>query len=87
MPTKKAAFKHLKQTKVHTAKNRSVKEKVRATVKATRKAILAKDKSKAVESLKKTVKILDKAEQNKVYKKNTTSRLKSRMTKQINALT
>ncbi len=86
MPIKKAAFKHLRQTKKRTAKNRSVKEKVRATVKATRKAILAKDKNKAAESLKKAVKVLDKASQNKVYKKNTTSRLKSRMTKQINAL-
>jgi len=77
MPIKKAASKHLRQTKKLTAKNTAVKNKLKAAVKAARKAMAGKDKGKAS---------LDKTAQNKVIKKNKASRLKSRLTKQLNKL-
>jgi len=86
MPIKKAAFKHLRQTKKRTTQNTAVKNKLKAVVKAARKAIAAKNKGKATETVKKAVKALDKAAQNKVIKKNKASRFKSRLTSQLNKL-
>jgi len=84
MPIKKAAFKDRRQTKKRTARNLSVKSSVRSAVKAARKAIGANDKPKATEAIARAIKKLDKAAQNKVLKRNTVSRLKSRLTKQRN---
>lgn len=86
MPIKKAGHKHVRQTKRQTARNRAVKEKVKAAVKGTRSALGVGDKPKATEALKRAIKTLDKAAQNKVIKKNKASRLKSRLTKGINKL-
>jgi len=86
MPIKKAAFKHLLQTKKQTARNIKVKNQIRFLVKKTRKAFAAKDKNKAAEALKKAIKVLDKAAQKKIIKKNKASRLKSRLSKQLNQL-
>jgi len=86
MPIKKAAFKHLRQTKKKTAINLKAKNQLKNLVKQTRKALGLKDKNKAVEALKKAVKALDKAAQKKLIKKNKAARLKSRLTQQLNKL-
>lgn len=86
MPVKKAAFKHVRQTKKRTAQNKAVGQNVRYLLKNTRAAIVNKDKTKAAEWNKKTVKALDKAVQHHVLKKNTASRYKSRLQQQINKL-
>ena len=86
MPIKKAAWKHLHQTKKRTVHNKKMKDSLKSLVKKTRQALGLKDKNKAVEALKKAVKALDKAAQKKLIKKNKASRLKSRLTKQLNAL-
>ncbi len=86
MPTKKAAIKHLKQTKKQTGRNKSVKTTLRSAIKQARKLITAKDKAKATEAVAKAIKLIDKAAQNKVIKKNTASRYKSRLTTALNKL-
>ncbi|MBU0597828.1 30S ribosomal protein S20 [Patescibacteria group bacterium] len=86
MPIKKAAKKHLRQTKKRTIKNLGAKNRIKAAIKSARLALTNKDKSKAQEQIKKTIKILDKAAQNKILKKNTASRFKSRLMKQLNKL-
>lgn len=86
MPIKKAASKHLRQTKKRTARNVAVKNRIKAAVKSARTAIANKDKAKATEGVKKAVKTLDKAAKNKVMKKNTASRLKSRLMLGLNKL-
>lgn len=86
MPIKKAAFKHLRQTKVRTSANKSVKTKLREHIKKARALITAKDKAKATDAVKSATKLIDKAAQNKVIKKNTASRYKSRLTAGLNKL-
>lgn len=86
MPNKHAAVKHLRQTKKRTVHNRQVATALKLVVKSVHKAITLKDKPKAAEALKKAVKALDKASQNQAIKKNKASRLKSRLTRQVNAL-
>jgi len=86
MPIKKSAIKYLRKTKQRTSRNKAIKSKVKTVVKKTRQIIESKDKNKATESLKKAIKDLDKAAQNKRIKKNKASRLKSRLTKQVNKL-
>ncbi|MCH7492778.1 30S ribosomal protein S20 [Patescibacteria group bacterium] len=86
MPTTKAAAKHQRQTVKQTARNRGVKNRIKAALKLARKSIAAKDKTKAAADVKKAIKLLDKAAQNKVFKKNTASRHKSRLSHQFNKI-
>lgn len=86
MPIKHAAFKHLRQTKKRTIQNKKAKDNLKSLVKAVRKAIVQKDKTKAAEALKKAVRALDKAAQKQVIKKNRASRLKSRLSRQASSL-
>ena len=69
MPIKKAAAKHLRQTVKQTARNRGVKNRIKAALKLARQSIAAQDKTKASAAVKKAIKLLDKAAQNKVFKK------------------
>lgn len=87
MPIKKSAEKALRQTKKRTLRNAKVKEGVQYLRRMVRKALAAKDVKQAQETAKAAIKAIDKAMQNKVLKKNTGSRLKSRMVKAINAAT
>lgn len=86
MPIKKSAFKHQRQTIKRTVLNKAAKERMRTTLKNARKAIVAKDKTKATDAVKKAIKILDKSAQHKLIKKNTASRYKSRLMKQLATL-
>jgi len=79
-------MKALRQSKKRQERNRMVKETVAYLRKQTRKAFEAKDRKKAEEWVKKTIKALDKAVQNGVLKKNTVSRTKSRLMKKLNDL-
>jgi small subunit ribosomal protein S20 len=87
MPIKQAAMKALRQAKKRTARNLKVKEGISFLRRSVRKALDAKDLKKVQELVKATIKSLDKAVQNKVLKKNTASRIKSRLMRKLNALT
>lgn len=86
MPITKAAKKHLKQSARQRKKNLQVKTAIRKNIKALRKTAGQKDPNKAAELLRSLVKQLDTAAGNRILKKNTTSRLKSRLTKLVNKI-
>ena len=86
MPIKKSAFKHLHQTKKSTKRNVKVKKELSEFIKTVRRATLAKDKTKLSELSAKLSKVIDKAAQKRVIKRNNAARRKSRLTKQINAV-
>ncbi|MDD5039623.1 MAG: 30S ribosomal protein S20 [Patescibacteria group bacterium] len=83
MPNKHASFKHLRQTKVRTERNNQVEKTLKEAVKSARAALSAQDKAKAADAVKKAAKLLDKAAQNKVIKRNTAGRIKSRLGSQL----
>ena len=85
MPTIKSAFKSLRQNKERAKKNKVVKSQILALVKKARKAILIKDKKLAEKWLKEVIKVLDKAVQRGIIKKNTAARKKSRLVKLFNS--
>jgi small subunit ribosomal protein S20 len=66
------------------ARNTAHMSKVRTYVKKVMTAVAAKDK-KATEALKEAIKVIDKAAQRGVLKKETASRKISRLTKQVTA--
>lgn len=86
MPIKKAAFKALKQDKKRRGRNLKTKNEIKTLLVDFRKAVTKKDKAKAEDLSKKLIKILDKAAQAKIIKKNTASRRKSRLMKKLNLL-
>lgn len=86
MPIKKAAAKALRGAIKRTRSNKAVKENIDFLRRMIRKAMEAKDVKKATELIKTAVKAVDKAAQNKVLKRNTVSRIKSRLAKRLNAL-
>lgn len=85
MPIKKAARKAWRQTKTRTLHNLKVKKNVKDLVKQSTKLIEAKE-TEAAAKVKLAIKALDKAIQNKVLKKNTGARKKSRLMKKLNKL-
>jgi small subunit ribosomal protein S20 len=86
MPHKHAAIKWLRKTKKRTVINKGVKDGMEYLLRQLKKALEAKDKTKANEIAKKLAKALDKAAQKNVLKKNNAARKKSRMMKKVNAL-
>ena len=86
MPIKKSAIKALKKSNKRALANTKVKSDLIALTRRLRKAVAAKDASKAQEWLKQLIKKTDKAVQGGVIKKNNGARRKSRLTKVVNAL-
>ena len=86
MPNKKSAIKALRQSEKRTARNRKVKESITYDRRILRKAMEAKDLPKAKELAQKVGRGVDKAVQNKVVKKNTGSRINSRVALSLNKL-
>lgn len=83
MPIKKAAFKHLRQSTVRTAKNKAMKSALRGLLKKTQRAIAAGDMKTAQELSHAAMKALDKAAQKGVLSKNTAARKKSRLARRL----
>ena len=86
MPIKKSAEKALRQAKKRTLRNQKVKEGIAFLRRSVRKALESKEAKSAQELAKATMKSIDKAMQNRVIKKNTGARIKSRLAKKLNAL-
>ena len=86
MPNKQAAFKALRQTKVKTARNTSVKEGVEFVRRGFKKALDQKNEKLAQDSLTNLIKLVDKAVQKGIYKLNTGARIKSRTTAALRSL-
>jgi small subunit ribosomal protein S20 len=82
----KSAKKRILVTEKRTAKNKSVRSKVKTAIKKVDAAIAANDKTAAEAALKVAVSELDKATKKGIYHKNTTARKVSRMTIAVNKL-
>lgn len=86
MPIKKSAEKALRQAKKRTLRNQKVKEGISFLRRSVRKALDSKEVKSAQELAKAAIKSIDKAVQNKVMKKNTAARIKSRLVRKLNAV-
>ncbi|MDX9893637.1 MAG: 30S ribosomal protein S20 [Patescibacteria group bacterium] len=86
MPVKKSAIKELRKSNRRAQRNRKVESDLTALIRKVNKAVTAKDWTKAADWLKQASKKIDKAAQNKVIKKNTAARKKSRLAKAVNAI-
>jgi small subunit ribosomal protein S20 len=86
MANTSSAIKRTRQTERETAVNRSNASRYRTQVRKLRKALDGKDVKSAQELLRPTFSVVDKAVQKGVIKKNTASRVKSRLTIELNKL-
>ena len=81
MPVTKSAKKALRQSKRRQVRNLAVKSAMKETVKEFRRAIEAKDSTKARELLSLIYQKLDKAAKRNVIHQNTAARKKSRLSR------
>ncbi len=81
-----SALKRVRQTERRTGVNRQEKSRLRHTIRAMRKAILAKDPAAALALLPKTFSIIDRSAKSGVIKKNTAARYKSNLHLRVKAL-
>ncbi|MDO8639464.1 MAG: 30S ribosomal protein S20 [bacterium] len=79
MPITKSAKKALRQSLRRKVRNLSQKRKLRQLLKEVRTLILEQKKEEARKNLSSVYKSLDKAAKNGLIKKNTASRIKSRI--------
>jgi len=86
MANTKSAIKRIRRTQRQTTVNRHNLSRYRTQVKKLRKALEGKDAQAAQGLLQPTLSVVDKAVQKGVIKKNTASRVKSRLSVQLNAL-
>lgn len=83
MPNKQSAAKRLRQSKVRTTRNRSVKSSLKTHIKKVLKAVTGGDVAGAENEYKVAAKKLDQAGSKKVIHKNVAARQKSRMQRAI----
>lgn len=86
MPIKHAAFKALRQTKKRQARNRQVKESVKALLKKARKTIEAGQVDAGKTAVQAAIKAIDKSRQHGVMPANAASRKKSRLVRKLNVM-
>ena len=86
MANTSSAIKKVRQIERRTIVNRRNKKSMRTQVKKLRKAIEANDAEGAQQLLSSAVSALDRSVQKGVMKKNTASRLKSRLSLKVNSL-
>lgn len=84
MPIKKSAKKALRQAKKKRAHNLFYKNKIKILAKKIKNLLAEKKNEEARKLLALFYKILDKAVKERVIKKNTAARKKSRLTKMVN---
>lgn len=83
MPIKKASWKSLRQSRVRELRNKARKIVLKSGLKTAAKAIKSKS-AEAGEAVKKAIQAIDRSAKKKLIKKNTASRLKSRLMKRLN---
>ena len=84
MPNMKNAKKRVKVIAKQSVTNNEYEASMKNAIKKVEKAVAAKDKEKATESLNVAIKRIDKATKTNVISKNTWARQKSRLTKKVN---
>lgn len=86
MPNIKSAKKRVLTSKKKADNNTLGRSSMKTAIKKSEKAIKANDKVEADNNLKIAVKRIDKAQSSGLIHKNKAARLKSRLTKQTNAI-
>ena len=86
MATHKSALKRSKQSKVKRLRNRTIKSKLKTTMKAVSVALEEKDPKKAQEMLSQVAPVINKAASKGVIHKKNAGRKISRLTRKVNAL-
>ncbi|MFH1171440.1 MAG: 30S ribosomal protein S20 [bacterium] len=79
MPIKKAALKHLRQTKVRTRRNQEVRRALQRILKKTHRSHTDGNQEALTKNLREALKTIDKARQHGILKQNTAARKKSRL--------
>jgi small subunit ribosomal protein S20 len=80
MPIKKAAKKYLKVTQKNRSRNAIIKLKVKSVIAKAKKAILSDNKPEKLNKiLKEAQRVIDRAAQKKIIKKNTAARKKRQL--------
>lgn len=85
MPIKKASIKDLRKTKKRTVRNTGVKRQMEYLVKHLEGLVSDKKTGELKATLSATIKKIDKAAKVRIIHHNTASRLKSRLTRKVNA--
>lgn len=86
MPNMKNAIKKVKIIAKKSESNNDHKASMRTAIKNVERAVNAKDKNKAADSLKVAIKRIDKAASKGVIRKNACARNKARLTKKVNTM-
>lgn len=86
MPNIVSSVKDLRRIKKRTVNNNRIRGRVKKTVKAFNEFVAQENIEKAKLYLPKAVKLLGKASQKKIIKKETASRKSSRLSKKLNKL-
>lgn len=81
-----SAIKRIRQTKKRDARNQRNASRLKTEVRKLKKALEASDADSAKDLLKPTISVVDKSVQKGVLKKNTASRIKSRLTRRVRGL-
>ena len=86
MPNHKSAKKRVRQTERRNEVNRRNRSRLRTEIKKLRGSLSAKNEQNSQESLPTTVSMIDKMVGKGIIHRNTAARLKSRLTKHVNAM-
>lgn len=86
MANSRSALKRVRQTKTRTARNRNLKDRVKASRKAALEAVEAGDSAGARKAYNDFASAADKAAKGGAMHKNTASRLKGRVARKVNGL-
>ncbi len=86
MPNIKSAIKRVKQTEKRTARNRVRKERLKQTLKAFNRAVVAGEEVQAGELFKKASNLVDKAGNKGLMHKNAVNRKKSQLAMKLNSI-
>lgn len=81
-----SAIKRIRQTKRRDARNQRNASRLKTQVRKLKRALEASDADSAKSLLKPTISVVDKSVQKGVLKKNTASRIKSRLTRRVRGL-
>jgi small subunit ribosomal protein S20 len=81
-----SAIKRIRQTKRRDARNQRNASRLKTEVRKLKRALETSDAASAKDLLKPTISVLDRSVQKGVLKKNTASRIKSRLTRRVRSL-
>lgn len=86
MANHKSALKKMRQDEVRRLRNKSYKTRLKNVVKTVETALTAGNKEQAEQAFQEAVPIIDRVASKGVIHKNNAARKKSRLAKQVNAL-